>query len=145
MSRLSKIIRFWGVCDLGFIVWYLGYSVFNFQIPIYHEIVSSAKTAASFEHPVPLYITLVALILLISFVVSGWLLYKENSRGAIIAYVQTPFRLVLYKPSIFFIHMPLKYLFVKPPMAFGVALLLFSEVLKISTVVPWHRRIRKDI
>lgn len=72
------------------------------------------------------------------------LFIASEKKGAILTYFQTPFRLLtLLPPSIFFITWPLKYIFGNPKVPSAlitvVVFMLFSEILKLSTVISWHK------
>jgi len=145
MSDLKKIITFWGVFDLCSFGWYLGWKLFHGQIPIYYDIAKSIKSTTSFGIPSLSTITFFSLILYLSLILSGVYLIKHHKAGAILSYIQTPFRLLgLVPPSIFFIIWPLKYIFENPKAIFAiitfVVLMLLSESLKLSSVIIWRRR-----
>jgi len=41
MIKFSKIIRFWGLCDLGYILWWLTWNIFHDRIPFYSDYIES--------------------------------------------------------------------------------------------------------
>jgi hypothetical protein len=76
---------------------------------------------------------------------SGIFLIRQKRIGAIISYIQTPFRmLAIIPPSIFFATWPLKYIIINPraivSICIFVSLVLLSEALKTVSVVMWQRR-----
>jgi hypothetical protein len=154
---MRKVIWFWGICDLGSIAWFVGWNIVHKQIPFYHDIIQSHVTAASFGHPLPVVLTFISFICYISLILSGVLLMKRLILGAIVSYIQCPFRLLTFiPPSLFFIRWPLKYIIKTPDLSLGysfthpaiilvIALVLFSETLKMTTVIMWHRKIIKDV
>jgi hypothetical protein len=144
MSDLKRIITFWGVFDLCSIGWFLGWRLLDGHIPIYYDISRSIKSITSFGIPPFSIITLFSLALYLSLIVSGIYLIKHNEIGAILSYIQTPFRLLtLIPPSIFFILWPLQYIFENPKAISAiitlVVLMLLSEFLKLTSVVMWRK------
>jgi hypothetical protein len=77
-----------------------------------------------------------------SLILSGVYLVKKKKLGAILSYIQTPFRLLfIIPPSIFFILWPLGYFSDKPQIVLGVVLVLLSEILKVFTVASWQKQL----
>jgi len=147
MLRLKQITVLWGICDICSIGWYLGWRIFHTQIPFYYDVMNSIETNKSFSgsSSVPPE-TIVSLLLYVSLAFSGVYLIKLNKVGAILSYLQTPFRLFIFiPPSIFFISWPLKYLFGDPGTIWAIGtslfLILFSEGLKLWSIIRWHRHI----
>jgi hypothetical protein len=157
MNDLNKAIRFWGICDLGSIAWFIGWRIFHKQIPFYHDILQSNVTATSFGHPLPSVLTYISIIFYMSLILSGFLLVKRLTLGAILSYIQCPFRLLTFiPPSLFFITWALQYIiktpnpsldysFNHPAIILVISLVLFSEALKMVTVIIWHRKIIKGV
>lgn len=142
-----NIIILWGIFDLSAFGWYMGWQLFHGQIPLYHDILKSFQINTSFGIPSLSFITIFSLILYISLVFSGIYLIQRNKIGAILSYIQTPFRIVaLIPPSIFFIIWPLKYIFDNPKAISAiitfVILVLLSEILKIYTIIAWRKQIK---
>ena len=139
----NKIITLWGILDIAYFAWYLIWRLIHGQIPFYFDI---SKSIAS-NTPLgisALSLTIFSLILYISLIFSGIYLIKHNKIGALLSYIQTPFRLLtLIPPSIFFITWPLKYIFGNPQAVSAiitfVVLLLVSEILKLYSVITWQR------
>ena len=144
-AYLPDTMRLWGIFDLGAVTWYLGWRLFNGQVPFLHDLMQSMATARSVGHSSSIVLTSLAIVLYLSLAVSGVLLYKRHNLGAVLSYLQTPFRLLTFiPPSLFFILWPLKYAFATPPVILGAALVVGSEVLKVSTVVYWHKSLSKS-
>jgi len=143
----NKIITLWGILDLSAFVWYVGWRLFHGQIPFYHDIIKSAQISTSFGTSLGIFITVFSFILYLSLLFSGFYLIKRNKIGAILSYIQTPFRIIaLIPPSMFFITWPLQYIFVNPKtitamIAFAI-LLMLMESLKIYSVITWHRKMK---
>ncbi len=115
------------------------------QIPFYADITASVNTARSFDHPLPIVITIISLLLNLTLIYSGYLLYCQKPIAAKVANIQTPFRLItLIPPSVFFIIWPLKYIFDNPRAISAIItyiiLILLSESLKTYSVFVWRRR-----
>ena len=70
---------------------------------------------------------------------------KRQKMGALLAFIQTPFRiLIVIPPSIFFITWPLEYFFgdaTWPAVVCLIVVVVGSEVLKVLSVTSWYRRI----
>ena len=157
VMNMRKVIWFWGICDLGSIAWFIGWRIVHKQIPFYHDIIHSHVNATSFGHPLPAVLTYISILFYISLILSGVLLVKRLTLGAILSYIQCPFRLLTFiPPSLFFITWPLKYIikspkasleysFTHPAIILVIALVLFSETLKMAMVIIWHRKIAKDV
>jgi hypothetical protein len=144
MIDLKKTIPLWGLFDLCSIGWYFGWRLFHGQIPFYHDITKSVKSTTSFGIPSLSIITFFSLVLYLSLILSGIYLIKHRKAGAILSYIQTPFRLLgLVPPSIFFIIWPLKYIFENPKAISAiitfVVLMLLSEFLKLTSVIMWRK------
>jgi hypothetical protein len=144
MLTLKKMAALWGICDICSVGWYVGWRIFHGQIPFYHDIIKSIETNRSFGDPSLVLVTIVSLLLYVSLIFSGVYLIKVQKVGAILSYIQTPFRLLtLIPPSIFFISWPLKYFFSNPGTISAIGTLLFlvflSESLKLWSIIRWHR------
>lgn len=143
MKDINKIIKIWGLFDLCAIVWYVGWRIFHGQIPFISDMQKGIETTSSFGLPSLSVVTIIAAILYLSLIPSGIYLLRQNKIGAIMTYVQTPFRLLTFiPPSIFFLLWPLPYIFKRPSFVVGIALLLVSETLKLITVIKWHKTIK---
>lgn len=140
MKNLEKIILTWGIFDLSAVAWYMGWNIYYGKLPIANDVQLIIENATSFGIPSLIYVAFFGLLIYLSLLISGFFLIKHKRAGAIISYLQTPFRLLMIiPPSIFFILWPLKYLFEKPPILAGICLILFSEVFKLITVIKWHK------
>ena len=148
LIKSDKTIRFWGICDILYFSWYLAYSIVKGKIPFYNDINQMIQTTKSLEHPLPLFIGIPALILYVSLPFSGKLLYQLNTIGAIVSYIQTPFRILFASPSLFFIYWPVSILYEEPAVSatiFCIALILLSETAKLITMIHWHINYNKKI
>ena len=144
--NLKKITIFWGILDFCSLGWFFLWRIFHGQVPFYSDITTSIDTARSFGHPLPIIITIISLLLNLTLIYSGYLLYMQKLNASKVTYFQTPFRLItLIPPSVFFITWPLKYL-IENPRALSaimtlVILMLLSEGLKICTVFLWRKQV----
>jgi hypothetical protein len=156
----KKIITLWGILDLTCLGWYVGWRIIHGQIPFYHDISRSMELNAVFGSPSWSIITVFSLVLYLSLLLSGIFLIKHNRIGAILCYIQAPFRLLmLIPPSIFFLTWPLKYIFNSESIRSAIlkhspysldvvafiavtVLVLLSEILKLISVFNWHRIIK---
>jgi len=144
MPSLKQITILWGICDICSIGWYLGWRIFHTQIPFYYDIIKSIDTNTAIGFPSLAIVTIFSLFLYVSLIFSGIYLIKLKKVGAILTYVQTPFRLFTFiPPSIFFITWPLKHFFRNPGPISAAGIVLFaiflSEGLKLWTIIQWHR------
>jgi hypothetical protein len=159
MSK-KNIITLWGILDLASLGWYMGWRIIHGQIPFYHDMSKSIQFNTMFGTPSWSIITVLSLFLYLSLLFSGIYLIKHNKVGAILSYIQSPFRLLmLIPPSIFFIVWPLKYIFNSESLRTAIlnhspysmevvayiavtGLVLLSEILKLYSVINWHRKIK---
>jgi hypothetical protein len=144
MLKLKAIVTIWGLCDICSIGWFIGWRIVHAQIPFYYDINKSIQTNTLVGAPSLVLVAIFSQILHVSLIFSGVYLIKRRKAGAILSYIQTPFRFfLLIPPSIFFITWPLKYFFPNPGTitAFGTLafLLLFSETLKLWSIIRWRK------
>ena len=144
MLNLKKMTILWGIFDICSIGWYVGWRIFYDQIPFYHDIIKSTETTTSFGIPSLVLLSIFSLLLHVSLIFSGVYLIRLRKVGAILSYIQTPFRLLtLIPPSIFFIGWPLKYFVVNPGTISAIGTLVFlvllTEIFKLWTIIRWHR------
>ena len=108
------------------------------RVPIYSDLHSAWSTATSFGSLAPGFvIASLATVLYISIPLSGTLLYQRNTFGAVLAYIQFPFRLAFVLPSLFFITWivaPLQ------PLSLSVSLIVVTELLKLWSLRSWQTR-----
>lgn len=133
----------WGGLDLCSVGWYLTSKLLHGQIPIYSDIVKAIGTSASFGIPSLEMLTGFSLLLYASLVLSGIFLIRQKRIGAIISYIQTPFRIAaIIPPSIFFATWPLKYIISSPRAIESICvfagLVLLSETVKTVSIVMWQ-------
>jgi hypothetical protein len=143
----KNIIIFWGVLDFSAYFWYVGWRLFEGQIPFYYDVANSIHLSESFGSVSPIIISSISAVLYQTLLVSGFLLVKRNTRVSLLCYIQTIFRfLTLIPPSIFFLTWPWKYLFDNPKtfsvMATFGFLLLLSEGFKLYSIYSWRRALK---
>jgi hypothetical protein len=142
--KINKIIVAWGILDLSSIGWYILWVVVHGKSPFYPDLVTSINTARSFEHPLPVLLTIISSLLYLTLIPSGYLLYKQKPVASKVVYFQTLFRLAAFMPpSIFFITWPLKLIFEESRGVYAIitliSLILLSEALKTYSVYHWRR------
>jgi len=140
----KRQITAWGLLDLSCLGWYLVLRLVHGQIPFHHEITESARTALSLGFDLPIIFIVMASALYVSLLFSGILLVMQRKSGAIIGYIQIPFRILTFiPPSLFFVTWPLGYIFgtSKTPGIVATAIVIIgSEVLKACSLTAWYRR-----
>lgn len=140
----NRIINFWAILDFCSVGWFIVWSIFHGNVPFYTDIIASINTAKSFENPMPIIMTFIGIIIILSLVVSGFLLIKGKPIASKLVYFQTPLRLIVFKPSVFFIAWPVKYLFNNSETYFAITVLLIlfllSESLKVYSVFVWRKQ-----
>jgi len=107
----NRVIYFWGLCDVGSIIWFIGWRIVHKQIPFYYDILQAKELSRSFgmpyDFPFPVIITYFVIVLYVSLFFSGYYLLRNLNYGAVLSHIQCPFRiLTLIPPSIFFITWP---------------------------------------
>jgi len=147
LTNKSRIIQFWGLCDLLLIAWWISRTLIQGNIPIFYEIKTALKTSSSFGNHWPLIATMMGLTLYFSIIYSGKLLIQQNPRAAIVTYIQTPFRFIAATPSLFFATWPISYFISdnKQILIAGVIIVSMSEVAKLASIIPWHMNIKKNL
>ena len=141
MGTIKDTAKFWGILDLLSVFWYISWNVAHGHIPVLIDIEKVSRNITNFGLPEYNFLSYVSVLLYLSPFLSGILLVLQKKAGLIISYIQTPFILVLIiPPSIFFILWPLKSIFEIPPLWLGIALIIMSETLKISTLILWNKR-----
>ena len=159
----NKIITLWGILDIAVFAWYIAMQLFHRHIPFYYDITTYIQMDRNFGTPLwSLWNigSIVSLFLFISLLFSGFYLIKHKRLGAILSYIQTPFRLLTFiPPSIFFITWPLKYIFdsesiqasilkdsFEPMTIFALStvpiLVILSESLKLYSVITWRKKMK---
>jgi hypothetical protein len=149
--NVELLIRICGILDLASIAWYLSSRLLHGNLPFYPEIAMSIQTGwafgGSFAAIIPI-ITTASVFLYASLVFSGYLLIRLHRIGAVISYVQVPFRiLTLIPPSVFFLLWPVghfSYSTLLPKVVVVFGLLLGSEALKTIIVIRWHSNLCKN-
>jgi len=147
LTSRSRIIQFWGFCDLLLIAWWISTNLIRGDVPIYDDIRSALRTSSSFGLPIPIVLTFVALALYVSIIYSGILLLQLNPKGAIVCYFQLPLRIVTLTPSLFFAIWPIKHFFTSHNeiIISGITIIFVSETAKLASVIPWHMKLRENL
>jgi len=100
---LSNIFKFWGGCDLLLLAWWAGGNIIKGEMPVYFEINQAINTSASYGNSLPIWLTVIGLLIYISLVYSGVLFIRLNPKAVLVSYIQLPFRIVTGNPSLFFV------------------------------------------
>ena len=147
MNDKSRIIQFWGICDLLFIAWWVGRTLLRGNIPIYFEIKSALALSSSFGDSWPIFATIFALAMYFSIIYSGKLLIQLDPKAAIVTYIQLPFRFFAITPSLFFAIWPVQYFFTGNKQIFiaGTIIVFISEAAKIASIITWHKEIKENL
>lgn len=102
-SKAKIIFIFFGLLDFGAFIDYLVSAVRLGEVPFFQDVEKSISLSHDYGSSLPLVLSSISLILIISTVISG-ILYIINSRRVIvIVYLQFVVRVALYYPSIFFL------------------------------------------
>jgi hypothetical protein len=139
------IMRCWGVCDLLVVSYYLIRGAVRGEIPSFSQMNQALRAGLSSDGIMAFVLTAFWALLYASMFISGILLFQRAKSVAIIAYLQTPFRIILAQPSLFFLLAALKgldYFEGRSFLAllFGFVILIFSESLKLTSVAIWKRK-----
>jgi hypothetical protein len=99
MKIWDKLLIIWGSLDLLSLVGYSVKCIIDNNIPIFNDLQLISENLDSFGLISLKYIAPVVVgLLYISLGISGYFLIKREKIGVIIAYVQTPFRLIAIMP-----------------------------------------------
>lgn len=142
----EHMIRTWGVLDIMTILWYMGWSVSKNQMPFVYDIKHQFLDAApQIGMATAVSLSLVVFAAFMSLIASGILLIRRRKAGVVIAFIQTPVRLLtVIPPSIFFLLWPLGSLLDSPSAAIGFSLTLLVELVKLSSMIAWWLRTARD-
>ena len=142
INKTETIVKFWGICDLSFIVIYVATSIIGGRLPVYSDIVAIFTNAESYGSDYIKIFSIVSVILYVSIAYSGWLLWKRDKLGGLIAYIQTPIRIATITPSLYFIFWPLKYIsHIIVSVIIMWILLLLTEGIKVYNITQWRKHI----
>jgi len=142
MKILTKVIYFWGICDLIFILIYLLSCISNKDIPLYSEILYLSKV---FKSPTPslfIWAGTSLFLLQLSIFFTAYLLLKQHKAAAIICYFQFPIRITIAYSSLPFIRSDME-LYENHDLLFYYVIVI--ELIKLITIITWHRGKLKDI
>lgn len=124
----------WGWIDLANLAGYIGTSMYRDQIPIIDDILAAHNAYKMYGSSLPLIASYLGAILLISFAASGYLLVNQKSAGLGLAIAQSPFRLLLFMPSLFFLDQ-LRFEDRSPWIL--VIIIVLSELAKLWSIRGW--------
>jgi hypothetical protein len=142
---MRKLIVLWGLCDaLAFAVYLFG-KFSTRQVPILSEVSSFLDHLNNDASSV--FVAFVFLLIPIarfSLAFSSYFLLRNKKVGAVIYYVQLPFRILAGPPSLYIVWFPIITLYPQLP-RFGMALTLtmvIIEIIKLVSIVKWQRELK---
>ena len=143
MKRIDKIIVFWGVCDIFFIVGLIASSLLKGEVPLYNDLESAIiNTIIVPENFTEMWgfivFTFLDFIFTVSILASGISLILRKKIGLLLAYCQTPYRVFTVVPSIGFILFSFD-IFESDFLFWGMVVFYLTESLKILTLIKWQR------
>jgi hypothetical protein len=131
--KVKGIYAFWGLMDVFYLFCFCYFGFLQGRFPFYSDIQSFVSL--SDEHGfVSVLMFLLSLILNVSIICSASVLFFGGRFVLFLVYAQTPLRLLFYTPSIFFIPWLAKIGDLTSAILL-IALLLVSEMLKISSII----------
>ena len=144
MKKIEGLIKTWGFLDLLAVACFLGLNLYNKRFPIAHDLQKVIEHNTSFGLPSLVYIVIFGVIIYLSLILSGLLLFKLNKIGALINYFQLPFRFfTIIPPTFFFLgwlvpygSIPSKFDFIS-----AMAFLLITELFKTGSIIYWQKNV----
>ena len=128
--------------DLIYIGWMIITALLSSKIPFYADFVNDISAAQSFGVAYPVFLVIITYVMMVSVIISGYLMVRNNRIGVYISLMQTPFRLFLVlPPTLFFL------VYFNPPPSLSiiiVVLVLLFDVIKAITLVQWLKRNRRE-
>lgn len=141
MKYLKVVIYVWGGCDLLYFIFLCMGCIAHDQIPFAEYILLIIDQFKSSNPVASPYIIVIMFVFDISTFVSGYFLVKQHTLGAVVSYIQVPFRLFLLHPSITLVGTQVSNPIVKKYVVFFV----MFELLKLFSVIAWHSyKIKQD-
>ncbi|MEJ6327921.1 hypothetical protein Q2B95_04570 [Stenotrophomonas maltophilia] len=130
-SSTTIWLMLWGWMDIIGLASMVGANVYQGRVPFLSDISDAIKAQQMYGSAFPVIVSAVSVALLASFVASGYLLIKGRNAGRHLAFIQSPFRIILFMPSLFF----LEYtgVFSQYPWAL-VAALVLTELAKLWSI-----------
>lgn len=136
MKMLRKVIYFWGICDLIFILIYLLSCISNKEIPLYGELLYLSEIFKSSSPSLSLWGGSSLFVLELSIFFTAYLLLKQHKTAAIICYFQFPIRIIIGYSSVPFFRSDMEIYENNDLLFYGV---IFIELIKLITIIAWHR------
>lgn len=102
-GRTSIWMTIWGWMDLAAVVKYVAIEIYRNRTPIIDDILSSHYIYRIHGSSLALITSYASVILLASFIVSGFYLLRHKGVGRSLAVAQLPFRVFLFMPSLLFL------------------------------------------
>lgn len=147
MNLKSKLWYFWGAMDVLAIMLYCMSSLRHGKIPFVTDIlIFSGSFGAVSDAGYSVLVTLFFvfdLLLLLSFLVSAWFFFKRKKCAIKFALIQEIFRLISFRCSVSLFPL-LVSVFGISNVWINLVLFITSELLKISSLVFWMNKRRKN-
>ena len=99
----KRLLIIWGALDVAFFLYYVIGNLALGKIPILDDLAISQQTAESFGTTTPILLASLSLAVMVSLLLSAYLLIRSLPLSRWVVYAQLPFRATLLMPSIFFI------------------------------------------
>lgn len=96
-------LMLWGWMDVIGLAFMAGANVYQGRVPVLSDISDAIKAQQMYGSVFPVIVSAVSVALLASFVASGYLLIGGSNAGRRLAFTQSPFRIFLFMPSLFFL------------------------------------------
>lgn len=99
------MLKVWGTLDILYIAIYMLAAIAGGKVPFFSHLQASHLFVKSYGNSIPMVMTGLSLILVMSIAGSGYALSTGRRIGRLLVYWQFPFRLLLVMPSVFFLPM----------------------------------------
>lgn len=131
VTRGTRWMALWGWMDVAGVVFFLGSDIYRGRTPLIADLFNALSTHQLYGGILPLIVSGASMILFASFIASGYLLIKGADSGRYLAIAQSPFRVLLLMPSLFFLgHIK----FLSQSLWILVAALVVTELVKLWSI-----------
>jgi len=129
----TLLVPVWGAFDILFVIWYVTTSLTEGRFPFYSDVAMAYQTVGSYGLSAGI-AALLSAMLYLTIPLSGVLLILRRRAVKNICYIQAPFRIALFVPSIFILFWPLKFFPHMVALALSGVLLLLTEGFKVVSL-----------
>lgn len=133
--KASVVYRFWGALDMLYVGVYVSVALAKGEMPFVEDVAAIVQILKVFDQIGGTVIVSLYVMLFMSLAVSGVLLLLTKPVGKVIAYAQTPFRLLFIMPSFSILGFAAFYF--EASTAVLVTGLVLSEVSKVGSLLRW--------